>query len=70
MARGQRRPAEEQLMEVESKIAKHKEAIRSLEERRTELLKLRREEECNMLFSFMQTNNISIGDVMNMLQAQ
>lgn len=70
MARGQKRPAEELLNEVEEKIAKHKEAIKTLEERRTELLKLQREEERNMLFSFMQTNNISVGDVMNMLQAQ
>lgn len=70
MARGQKRPAEEQIREIDEKISKHKEAIKSLEEKKAELLKLQREEERNMLFSYMQTNNISIGDVMNMLQTQ
>lgn len=70
MARGQKRPAEELLVEVEEKIAKHKEAIKNLEDRRTELLKIQREEEYNMLFSYMQANSISIGDIMSMLQAQ
>ena len=68
MARGQRRSAQDQITEIDEKINKHKKAIKVLEEKRTVLIKTQTEEEKNMLFAYLQTNNISISEAMNMLQ--
>lgn len=68
MARGQRRSAQDQIKEIDEKINKHKKAIKVLEEKRTVLIKTQTEEEKNMLFAYLQTNNISISEAMNMLQ--
>lgn len=67
MARGQRRQAEDVLQEIDAKIERHQAAIKTLEDKKAEIIKTKQENEIHSLYDFMQKNNIQIDKAFELL---
>ena len=65
-----RKTYEELLAENEEKLRKHTEAVSLLQKEREELLKAKRDEEMQELYTYMQENELSAQDVLFSLREQ
>lgn len=65
-----RKTYEELLAENEEKLRKHTEAVSLLQKEREELLKAKRDEEMQELYTYMQENELSAQDVLVSLRKQ
>lgn len=65
-----RKTYEELLAENEEKLRKHTEAVSLLQKEREELLKAKRDEEMQELYTYMQENELSAQDVLVSLREQ
>lgn len=65
-----RKTYEELLTENEEKLRKHTEAVSLLQKEREELLKAKRDEEMQELYTYMQENELSAQDVLLSLREQ
>lgn len=65
-----RKTYEELLAENEEKLRKHTEAVSVLQKEREELLKAKRDEEMQELYTYMQENELSAQDVLLSLKEQ
>lgn len=65
-----RKTYEELLAENEEKLRKHTEAVSGLQKEREELLKAKRDEEMQELYTYMQENELSAQDVLLSLKEQ
>ena len=58
---------EEQIEQVSNDIETYKESIKTLEDKKKELLKQKREEDLFGLYEYMQDMNLSVDDVKNII---
>ena len=65
-----RKTYDELLAENEEKLRKHTEAVSLLQKEREELLKAKRDEEMQELYTYMQENELSAQDVLFSLREQ
>ncbi|GFI10687.1 MAG: hypothetical protein HFI21_10735 [Lachnospiraceae bacterium] len=65
-----RKTYDELLAENEEKLRKHTEAVSLLQKEREELLKAKRDEEMQELYTYMQENELSAQDVLVSLREQ
>lgn len=65
-----RKTYDELLAENEEKLRKHTEAVSLLQKEREELLKAKRDEEMQDLYTYMQENELSAQDVLVSLREQ
>ena len=65
-----RKTYEELLAENKEKLRKHTEAVSLLQKEREELLKAKRDEEMQELYTYMQENELSAQDVLVSLREQ
>lgn len=65
-----RKTYEELLAENEEKLKKHTEAVSLLQKEREELLKAKRDEEMQELYTYMQENELSAQDILLSLREQ
>ena len=65
-----RKTYEELLAENEEKLRKHTEAVSLLQKEREELLKAKRDEEMQELYTYMQESELSAQDVLVSLREQ
>lgn len=63
-----RKSYEELLVENAEKIRKHELAIRTLEQEKEELLKAKRDEELQALYTYMKENSLSAQEVLENLK--
>lgn len=61
---------EEQIEQITNDIETYKTSIRTLEDKKKELLKQKREEDLSELYKYMQEMNLSVKDIKNIINQQ
>lgn len=57
----------EQIEQISNDIETYKSSIKTLEDKKKELLRQKREEDLSELYKYMQDNNLSINDIKNII---